>query len=210
LDPVESRSYAAFEDPFHITVSVKNGSDLQWFRPRPIDDQVGVDRKESHIFVGQILATVTGTRGSSKKSYFFADGGFNAVRNCEAGLFSDVTPDLGEIERSLRRKNKAHAHLGSAFQICQVSIQLIFRDSFAAVELLDAAPDLCVDCFPVLQKPTILFFLGLQQAEQDFLDAGGAGRLKLFLDSGLKGRIVDFDIHVLNLQKGIGLSFHRI
>jgi len=108
------RSYAAFEDPFHITASVKNGSDLQWFRPRPIDDQVGVDRKESHIFVGQILATVTGTRGSSKKSYFFADGGFNAIRNCEAGLFFDLTPDLDEIERSLRRKNKAHAHLGSA------------------------------------------------------------------------------------------------
>jgi hypothetical protein len=30
------------------------------------------------------------------------------------------------------------------------------------------------------------------------------------LDSGLKGRIVDFDIHVLSLQKGIGPSFHRI
>jgi hypothetical protein len=30
-------------------------------------------------------------------------------------------------------------HLGSAFQIPQVSIQLIFRDSFAAVELFDAA-----------------------------------------------------------------------
>jgi hypothetical protein len=50
-------------------------------------------------------------------------------------------------------------HLGSAFQIRQVSIQLIFRDSFAAVELLDAAPDLCVDCFPVLHELTILFFL---------------------------------------------------
>jgi hypothetical protein len=177
IPSVAPRSYAAFEDPFHITASVKNGSDLQWFRPRPIDDQVRVDRKESHIFVGQILPTVTGTRGSSKKSYFFADGGFNAVRNCEAGLYFDVTPDLDEIERSLRRKNKAHAHLGSAFQIRQVSTQLIFRDSFAAVELLDA---------------------------------GRTGRLKLFLDSGLKGRIVDFDIHVLSLQKGIGLSFHRI
>jgi hypothetical protein len=112
---------------------VKNGSDLQWFRPRPIDDQVRVDRKESYIFVGQILPSVTGTRGSSKKSYFFADGGFNSVRNCKAGVISDVTLNLDEIERSLRRKNKAHAHLGSAFQIRQVSIQLIFRDSFAAV-----------------------------------------------------------------------------
>jgi hypothetical protein len=62
-----------------------------------------------------------------------------------------------------------------------MSIQLIFRDSFAAVELLDAAPDLCVDCFPVLHEPTILFFLGLQQTEQDSLDA--AGSLKLFLDA---------------------------
>jgi hypothetical protein len=40
-----------------------------------------------------------------------------------------------------------------------VSIQLIFRDPFAAVELFDAAPDFCVDYFPVLQEPTILFFL---------------------------------------------------
>ena len=91
-----------------------------------------------------------------------------------------------------------------------MSIQLIFQDSFAAVELLDAAPDLCVDRFPVLQKLTILFFLGLQQAEQDFLDAGGAGRLKLFLDPGLKGGIVDFDVQGLTLQKGIRVSPHRI
>src|SRR6266403_1752863 len=123
-------------------------------------------------------------RGSREKDYFLADGGFNAVRNCEAGLFFDVTPDLDEIERSLRGKNKAHAHLGLAFQIRQVSIQLILRDSFAAVELLDAAPNLCVDCFPVLQEPTILFFLGLQQTEQDFLDAARAGvRATNFLPS---------------------------
>ncbi len=46
-------------------------------------------------------------------------------------------------------------------QIRQVNIQLIFEDSFAAVELLDAAPDLCVNSFPVLHEPTIMFFLGL-------------------------------------------------
>jgi hypothetical protein len=107
-------------------------------------------------------------------------------------------------------KNVAHAHLGLAFQFRQVSIQLILGDSIAPVELIDAAPDLCFDCRPILQEPTILFFLGLQQAEQDLLEAGRAVRLKLFLDSGLKGRIVDFDIHVLSFQKGIGLSFHRI
>ena len=67
-------------------------------------------------------------------------------------------------------------HLWLAFQFRQVSIQLIFRDSFATIELRDPAPDFCVDCFPVFQKPTVLLFLGLQQTEQNFLDAAGAGR----------------------------------
>src|SRR5437667_10305641 len=194
-------------DSFHITASVKNGSNLQWSRLRPIDDQIRVDGEKFHIFAGQILPTVTGTRGSGEKNYLFADVGFNAVRNCEAGLVFDVTPDFNKIESGMRRKNVAHAHLGLAFQLGQVSIQLIFGYSFVAVELIDAAPDLCVDCLPVLQEPVILFFLGLQQTEQDLFYAGRTGRLKLFLESGLKGRIVDFDIHVLSLQKGIELSF---
>ena len=152
---------------------------------------------------------MTGTGGSREKFYFFADGGFNAVRDCETGLFFDVTPDFDEVERSLRRKNEARTHLSLAFKFRQMSVQLVFRDSFAAVELLDAAPDLRVDCIPVFQEPTILFFLGLQQTEQYFLGAAGAGCLKLLLESGLKGRIVDFDVHGLVLQDGIGFSFHR-
>jgi len=67
-----------------------------------------------------------------------------------------------------------------------VSIQFIVRDPFAAVELIDAAPDLRVDRVPVFQKPTILFLLGFQQTEQYFLKPARAGRLKLFLDSGLQ------------------------
>src|SRR5207244_6302590 len=108
---------------------------------------------------GQILPTVTGTRGSGEKNYFFADGGFNAVRNCEAGLVFDVTPDFNKIESGLRRKNVAHAHLGLAFQLGQVSIQLIFGYSFVAVELIDAAPDRSVACRPFLQGPDMFFFL---------------------------------------------------
>jgi hypothetical protein len=42
------------------------------------------------------------------------------------------------------------------------------------------------------------------------LDAAGAGSLKLFLDSGLKGCIVDFDVHGLTLQEGIRVPCHRI
>src|SRR5258708_151895 len=55
------------------------------FRPAAIGGQVRVARKESQLLVGQVLPTVAGTRVYRKKSYFFADGGFNAVRNCEAG-----------------------------------------------------------------------------------------------------------------------------
>jgi len=148
-------------NPFHITASVKNGNDFEWFRLGPIGDQIRVDREKFHIFVGQILPTVTGTGVPARKAIFsrMADSTRSAILRLVC-LF-DVTPDFDEIERSLRRKNVAHAHLGLAFQFRQVSIQLIFGDSFAAVELLDAAYDLCVDCFPVFQEPTILFFLGL-------------------------------------------------
>ena len=148
---------------------MENGSDLKWCGLGPIDDQVRVDRKEFYIFVGQILTTVTGAGGSSEKFYFFADGGFNAVRYCEAGLFFDVTARFRRGRAQLAALEQSARSFKFGFQIREVSIQLISRDSFAAVELFDAAPDFCVDYFPVLQEPTILFFLGLQQTEQDFL-----------------------------------------
>ena len=203
-------SQAAFEDLFDIPAAVNYGSDLYRLRVGSIHDQIRVDGEKLHSQLRQILAAVPSTRGSSEKSHSFANGGFNAVRYRDVGLFFDVTPDFDEIERGLGRKNVAQAHLDLAFQFRQVSFQLIVRDSFAAVELLDAASDLCVDCFPVFQKPAVLFFLGLQQAEQYFFDAARASRLELFFDSRLKSRIVDFDIHGLILQKGIALSFHRI
>jgi hypothetical protein len=65
-------------------------------------------------------------------------------------------------------------------QLCQVGIELIFGDAFAAVELIDAAANLGVDRVPVLQEPSILFFLGFEQAEQDLFDAAGAGCLDCF------------------------------
>jgi len=81
-----------------------------------------------------------------------------------------------------------------------MSIQLIFGNSFTTVELIDTGSNLCVNRIPVFQKPAILFFLGLHQTEQDFLDAAGTGRLEQFLDSGLKSYVMDFDVHDLNLQ----------
>jgi len=45
-------------------------------------------------------------------------------------------------------------------QLRQGSIQLVFGNSFPTVELIDAAPNLGIDRFPVLHKPAILFFLG--------------------------------------------------
>jgi hypothetical protein len=85
---------------------------------------------------------VPGSEGSRQKSDSFANREFNAVCHCEPCLFFDVTPDFDEIERSLRCKDVPYIHLGLAFQLCQMSIRLIFRDSFATVELIDAGPDL--------------------------------------------------------------------
>jgi len=81
-----------------------------------------------------------------------------------------------------------------------MSIQLIFRNSFTTVELIDSGSNFCVNRSSVLQEPAILFFLSLHQTEQNFFDAAGTARPEQLLDSGLKGRVMDFDIHDLILQ----------
>src|SRR5215467_12566139 len=81
-----------------------------------------------------------------------------------------------------------------------MSIQLIFRNSFTTVELIDPGSNFCVNRSSVFQKPAILFFLSLHQMEQNFLDAAGTGRLEQFLNSSLKGRVMDFDVHDFILQ----------
>jgi hypothetical protein len=124
----------------------------------------------------------------------------DTICNYQAGLFFDVTPDFHKIYCCLRSKNIVHAHLGLAFQSRQMSIQLIFRNSFTTVELIDTGFNLCVDRIPVFQKPAILFFLALHQTEQDFLDAAGTGSLEQLLNPGLKGRVMDFNVHDLILQ----------
>jgi len=138
-----------------------------------------------------------------QKNDLVANDRFNVVRYFNAALFLDVAPDLDKIERGFRRKNVARARsFRLGFQVRQVSIQLVCGDSLSPVELIDTAPNLGVDRFPVLQKPAILFLLGFKQAEQHFLDAAGAGRLELFLKSGLQGRIADFDVHRSFLVRG--------
>jgi hypothetical protein len=161
---------------------------------------IGIDREESHIRISQILTEVPCTGRLRQKREFLADRGFDAICNYQAGLFFDVAPDFDKIYRGLRSKNITHAHLGLIFQLCQVSIQLIFRNSFAAVELIDTGSNLCVNRSAVFQKPAILFFLSLHQTEQDFLDAAGTARPEQLLDSGLKARVMDFDVHDLILQ----------
>jgi len=88
-----------------------------------------------------------------------------------------------------------------------VGVQLVLRDSLAAIELLDAARDLRVDRFPVLGKPAILFLLRSQQTKQHLFNAGGAGGLELSLDAGLESRIADFDAHCSVLHTGSTLLF---
>jgi len=85
------------------------------------------------------------------------------------------------------------------FQLSEVSIQSVLGNAFAPAELIDAAFDLRIDGFPVFQEPPIPLLLGFRQAQQCFLDAAEVGRLQLFLESGLQGRIADFDVHRLLL-----------
>jgi len=101
---------------------VKDGRDLQRLRLGPVDDQIRIGEKKFHVGVGEILTAVPSARRLCQKGEFLTDGGLNAVRDCQARLFFDVTPDFDEIERGLRRKNVAHAHLGLIFQFSHVGI----------------------------------------------------------------------------------------
>ena len=92
-------------------------------------------------------------------------------------------------------KDVAPVHFRLGFQVRQVSIEVVFGDSLAGVELFDAAPNLCINGFPVLEKSAVLFLLSFEQAEQDLLDTGGAGCPELLFDSGFEGGATDLDVH---------------
>lgn len=49
------------------------------------------------------------------------------------------------------------------------SVELVFRYSFAAIKLRDAALNSGVDGFPVLHQPAVLLLLRLEQMEQGLL-----------------------------------------
>src|SRR5262249_45637789 len=76
-----------------------------------------------------------------------------------------------------------------------MSVQLAFGNSLAPIKLLHAPLDLHIDSVTIVRQPTVLFLLGLQQAEQYFLDTAGACRLNLLLDSSFQSRIADFNVH---------------
>jgi hypothetical protein len=113
---------------------------------------------------------------------------------------ANVTPEFDQINHCLSSMNMANAHLPFALQLRKMSTQLIFRKSFTTVELIDTGSSRCVNPSSVFQKPAIPFFLSLHQTEQDFFDAAGTARPVRLLDSSLKGRVMDFDVHDLILQ----------
>jgi hypothetical protein len=95
---------------------VKNGSDLERFRLGPIHNQIRVDGEKFHILLCQILAAVPCSWSSCEKSDSFADSQLHAIRQRDARLLFNVTPDFDEVECGLWRKNVAHAHLSLVFQ----------------------------------------------------------------------------------------------
>jgi hypothetical protein len=96
-------------------------------------------------------------------------------------------PDLGQPGRGA-------SSFRVGFQSRPVRNEPVSRDAFAAVELVDTAPNLCIDRFPVFQAPAVLFFLGFEQTEQPLPTAGRATCLELFSNSRLQSRIADFEV----------------
>jgi hypothetical protein len=76
-----------------------------------------------------------------------------------------------------------------------MSVKLVFGDSLAAIKLFDAAADFRVDAIAIFQKPAILLFLSLEQAQQYFLNAARTSRLELPLKPGFQSRIANNNRH---------------
>jgi hypothetical protein len=112
-------------------------------RPMPHSDV------QNHFIVGDVLTTVAGTWSPCPKSNSFQNGRLNPIRNCNTRMFFDVLPNFDEIERGLGRQDIPRRHLRLAFQSFQMSIESIFGNSFATVELLDTTRNLRIDCVAI-------------------------------------------------------------
>ena len=71
----------------------------------------------------------------------------------------------------------------------------MFRNSFAALKLLNPALDLRFVGFAAFLQPTVLLLRCLQKMKQHFFDASRTSELELFLESRSDFIVTDFDIH---------------
>jgi hypothetical protein len=46
-----------------------------------------------------------------------------------------------------------------------VSVELVFQDALAAVELLNSALNFGIDCVAVLEQPAVLFLLRVERSQ---------------------------------------------
>jgi len=67
-------------------------------------------------------------------------------------MFLDVAPDLDQIPRSFRRKQVPPTHSGLGFQLPEISLQLVLRNSLSTIKLVNATLYLGFDSFSVFPK----------------------------------------------------------
>ncbi len=102
---------------------------------------------------------MSGPGHACQKNDLLANGPFDPFGNFNTGFLLQIAPDLNKIERGFRRENLAPHLFGLCFLFRQVSIQLVFRNALATVKLRNTAPNFCVDCVSIVDKPSILFLL---------------------------------------------------
>ena len=79
----------------------------------------------------------------------------------------------------------------------------VSRDSFAAIELLDAAADFGVDELAIIEQPTIQLLLGIEQPPKRFFGRSRTRGLHLLLKTSFQSCVVDFDNHGLDNRHAI-------
>ena len=85
-----------------ITTTMQNRHDLQGLGLWPIDDEVGINRKKLHRFIGQIMPPVSNAGHPGEDFNFLKDARLNLIGNHKASLQRQILPKTPDVVFGVR------------------------------------------------------------------------------------------------------------
>src|SRR5471030_556373 len=102
----------SLQNSLEVAHPVQHTHDLNGFRLRIVDDEVGIDRPEFHRPACEIVANVTCFRLAAEKVQRASDFLHNPARDCRARLLDEVALNLVQVPFRRLGENET-LHLGT-------------------------------------------------------------------------------------------------